>query len=274
MLIRVEHATAYSYSEPLVASTQYLRMTPISGSTQAVESWKLACPGAVTTPWQDQYGNLCHTLTVAEPVSELKIKVCGLVRTRDTNGVVGMAPAELPAGIYLRETPYTVVSPPINDFAQRFESRLKRDAIETLHEIMIGIAEALAYSPGETHVHTTGAEALEQGTGVCQDYAHIFCAVCRTLGVPARYVSGYLTQGEGHDAQAASHGWAEAFVDHLGWIGFDPTNRACATEAYIRTAIGLDYGEASPVRGVRSGGGTETMRVKVSFPTQQQQQAQ
>jgi transglutaminase-like putative cysteine protease len=112
---------------------------------------------------------------------------------------------------------------------------------------------------------------LEQGTGVCQDHAHIFCAVCRTLGVPARYVSGYLTHGAGHEAHASSHAWAEAFVDFLGWIGFDPTNRACATDAYVRTAVGLDYAEAGPVRGVRSGGGTETMRVTVSFPGQQQQ---
>ncbi len=79
-----------------MSSTQYLRMTPLSGRTQAVESWKLTCPGATTTPWQDQYGNLCHTLTVAQPVNELEIKVTGLVRTRDTNGVVGLAPAELP----------------------------------------------------------------------------------------------------------------------------------------------------------------------------------
>jgi transglutaminase-like putative cysteine protease len=271
MLIRVEHATSYSYSEPLLASTQYLRMTPLSGRTQAVESWKLSCPGAMTTPWQDQYGNLCHTLTVAQPVGELEIKVCGLVRTRDTNGVVGTAPSELPAGVYLRETPHTVLSPAIADFAAPFAPKLKRDTIETLHEITLAIADAVAYSPGDTHVHTTGAEALEQGSGVCQDHAHIFCAVCRKLGVPARYVSGYLTHGPGHEAHAASHAWAEAFVDYLGWIGFDPTNRACATEAYIRTATGLDYAEASPIRGVRSGGGVETMTVKVSFPGQQQQ---
>jgi len=272
MLIRVEHATAYSYSEPLLASTQYLRMTPLSGPTQTVESWKLTCPGAVTTPWQDQYGNCCHTLTVAEPVSELEIKVCGLVRTRDTSGVVGMAPSELPASIYLRDTPYTVGSNSIRDFAARFQPKLTTDPVEALHEIMAAIADAVEYRRGETHVHTTGAEALEQGSGVCQDYAHIFCAVCRTLGVPARYVSGYLSHGDGHEAHAASHAWAEAFVDYLGWVSFDPTNRACATDAYIRTAIGLDYAEAGPVRGVRSGGGVETMRVRVSFPSQQQQQ--
>jgi transglutaminase-like putative cysteine protease len=271
MLIRVEHSTAYSYSEPLLASTQYLRMTPLSGRTQAVESWKISCPGAVTTPWQDQYGNLCHTLTVAQPVEELEIRVFGLVRTRDTNGVVGTAPSELPAGIYLRETPHTVVSPSIADFAAPFAAKLKGDAIETLHEIMLAVADKVAYSPGDTHVHTTGAEALEQGSGVCQDHAHIFCAACRSLGVPARYVSGYMTHGAGHEAHAASHAWAEALVEHLGWVGFDPTNRACATEAYIRTATGLDYAEASPIRGVRSGGGVETMRVRVSFPNHQQQ---
>jgi transglutaminase-like putative cysteine protease len=274
MLVWVEHTTAYAYSEPLLTSTQYLRMTPLSGSTQAVETWKLSCLGALMNEWHDQYGNCCHTLTVAQPVNELEIRVCGLVRTRDTNGVVGTAPAELPAGIYLRETPYTAISASISDFARPFEAGVKRDVIETLHEIMMAIADAVEYRKGETHVHTAGAEALEQGSGVCQDHAHIFCAVCRRLGIPARYVSGYLTHGEGHNAHAASHAWAEALVDHLGWVGFDPTNRACATEAYIRTAIGLDYGEASPVRGVRSGGGTETMRVKVSFPTQQQQQAQ
>lgn len=271
MLIRVEHSTAYSYSEPLMASTQYLRMTPLSGRTQAVEGWRLSCPGATTTPWQDQYGNYCHTLTIAEPVDHLEIKVHGLVRTRDTNGIVGLAPSELPAGIYLRETPYTVPSGPINDFAARFHPLLARDTIETVHQIVLGIADAVEYRKGETHVHTTGAEALEQGSGVCQDQAHIFCAVCRVLGIPARYVSGYVTHGMGSEAHAASHAWAEALIEDLGWVGFDPTNRACATEAYIRTAVGLDYAEASPIRGVRSGGGVETMSVRVTFPSQQQQ---
>src|SRR5581483_9538676 len=133
MLIRVEHATAYAYSEPLLASTQYLRMTPLSGPTQAVESWKLSCPGATTTPWQDQYGNSCHTLTIAEPVDRLEIKVCGLVRTRETNGIVGLAPTELPPEIYLRETPYTVASGSVRDFAARFRPALARDTIAGLH---------------------------------------------------------------------------------------------------------------------------------------------
>jgi transglutaminase-like putative cysteine protease len=272
MLIRVEHVTSYEYSEPVLATTQYLRMTPHSGRTQAVESWALTCPGATMNQWEDQYGNACHTLTVAKPVERLDIRINGLVRTRDTSGVVGVASSELLAMLYLRETPYTAVTDEIRKFAGRFRANAKKDRIEALHEIMIGIAEAVTYSPGETHVHTTGAEALEQGSGVCQDHAHVFCAACRVLGIPARYVSGYLTHGFGRAAQAASHAWAEAFVDSLGWVGFDPTNRASPDESYIRTAVGLDYSEAGPVRGVRAGGGVETMSVSVNFPNQQQTQ--
>jgi transglutaminase-like putative cysteine protease len=269
MLVRVEHSTAYTYSKPLVASTQYLRLTPLSGRTQAVESWKVSCPGAVTHQWYDQYGNCCHTLTVAQPVIELIIKVSGLVRTRDTNGVVGHAPAELPLGLYLRETPYTLCSAPIRSYASRFRAKVKGDLIAGLHEIMLAIPDDVTYTKGETHVHTTGAEALEQGRGVCQDHAHIFCAVCRSLGIPARYVSGYLSHEAGHGAHASGHAWADAYVEHLGWVSFDPSNRSGATEAYIRTATGLDYAEAGPIRGVRSGGGSETMTYSVMFPSQQ-----
>ena len=272
MLIRVEHATSYEYSEPLLATTQYLRMTPLSGGTQAVESWALTCPGAAMTQWQDQYGNVCHTLTLPKPVEQLDIRVCGLVRTRDTNGVVGTTSAELPSMLYLRETPYTAVTNSIRDFAGRYSSERSENLIETLHAIMLAVAEQVAYRPGDTDVQTTGAEALEQGSGVCQDQAHVFCAVCRVLGVPARYVSGYLSHGFGIEAHAASHAWAEAFVDSLGWVGFDPTNRMSPNKSYIRTAVGLDYAEASPVRGVRAGGGVETMTVRVSFPSQQQTQ--
>ena len=184
MLIRVEHSTEYVYSKPLIASTQYLRLTPLSGRTQVVESWKVSTPGAVIHQWYDQYGNCCHTLTVAQPVTELAIRVSGLVRTRDTNGVVGVAPAELPLGLYLRETSYTVCSPTIRGYAEKFRRGAERNRIEALHGIMLAIADDVAYTKGETHVHTTGAEALEQGGGVCQDHAHIFCAVCRTLGIP------------------------------------------------------------------------------------------
>jgi transglutaminase-like putative cysteine protease len=274
MLIRVEHTTSYNYSEPVLASTQYLRMTPLSGRTQAVESWRLTVPGASTQEWTDQYGNLCHTLTVNQPVTSLEIRVSGLVRTRNTDGIVGLSQSELPPMLYLRETEYTACTPKLRDYAESFRHAVEKDRIEGLHKIMLQIAEDVAYSPGETHVRTKGAEALEQGRGVCQDHAHIFCTICRHLGVPARYVSGYLGADMEQEGHASSHAWAEALVDRLGWVSFDPTNRSSATEAHIRSAVGLDYAEASPVRGVRSGGGVETMTARVAFPSQEQSQSQ
>ena len=198
MLIRVEHSTEYVYSKPLIASTQYLRLTPLSGRTQVVESWKVCCPGAVIHQWYDQYGNCCHTLTVAQPVTELAIRVSGLVRTRDTNGVVGIAPCRASARpLSARDVLYGVLGRPSAAMPPDSARSADRNRIEALHEIMLAIADDVAYTKGETHVHTTGAEALEQGSGVCQDHAHIFCAVCRSLGIPARYVSGYLSHGRG-----------------------------------------------------------------------------
>ena len=252
MLIRIEHSTSYEYSEPLLATTQYLRMTPLSGRTQAVESWALTCPGASAAVWYDQYGNVCHTLTVVKPVDRLEIRVSGLVRTRDTSGVVGVASPELPLMLYLRETPATVATDAVRDFASRFNGAPDRDRIEVLHEIMLGIADTVSYKPGETHVHTTGSEALEQGSGVCQDHAHIFCAAARSIGIPARYVSGYLMLDDRIE-QTASHAWAEAYVDGLGWVGFDAANGIAPDERYVRVAIGLDYREAAPITGLRQG---------------------
>ncbi|MEM9590651.1 MAG: transglutaminase N-terminal domain-containing protein, partial [Pseudomonadota bacterium] len=151
MLIRIEHSTTYKYTEPLLATTQYLRMTPLSGRTQAVESWSLICPGATATPWQDQYGNACHTLTVNKPVNLLGIRVSGLVRTRDTSGVVGVASPELPVMLYLRHTSATAAVATICDLANASRGKAGRDRIDVLHDIMLRIAEAVVYKPGETH---------------------------------------------------------------------------------------------------------------------------
>ncbi|MBV8971553.1 MAG: transglutaminase family protein, partial [Sphingomonadaceae bacterium] len=116
--------------------------------------------------------------------------------------------------------------------------------------------DAAATGPG-----TDAATAFGQRSGVCQDYAHIFCAAARGMGVPARYVSGHYVRA---DPQPAAHAWAEALVPDLGWVGFDPANGISTTPGHVRVAVGLDYLDAAPVRGARRGGGTETLDVRVS----------
>jgi transglutaminase-like putative cysteine protease len=121
----------------------------------------------------------------------------------------------------------------------------------------------MTFDTVETGTTTTAAEAFTLKRGVCQDLTHIFIAAARHLDIPARYVGGYFHRVDGVTQQDAGHAWAEAYVPSVGWIAFDPTNGICATEAYVRVAVGLDYLGASPVRGARRGGGTESMAVKV-----------
>ena len=114
-----------------------------------------------------------------------------------------------------------------------------------------------------TNSGTSAVEAFGLKRGVCQDYAHIFIACARSGGVPARFVAGHFLRSDGMVNQQAGHAWAEAFVPDLGWVGFDPANAICTTDAHARVAIGLDYLGAAPVRGTRYGGGMETLSVKV-----------
>jgi len=263
MRVIVHHRTEYRYSQPLLQSVQYLRLTPRSGTSQTVNRWKIACPGGDLTEWADHYGNICHTLVIARPTQSVVIEVAGDVRTVDTNGIIPSGTTSLPFEVYLRETDYTRPDRLLGEFVAKYRPAIEKETIAGLHDLMLGVRDAVAYEKNSSTVHTTAAETLAAGRGVCQDHAHLFIAVCRQLGVPARYVSGYLGRGEGTQQTTASHAWAEALVPDLGWVSFDCANGISATEAYVRVAVGLDYADAGPARGVRTGGGAEELDVKV-----------
>ena len=136
---------------------------------------------------------------------------------------------------------------------------------------MNSIRDHVLYQTGTTEALGTAVDAFAGGAGVCQDHAHIFIGCARALGIPARYVSGYLYDGEQQEAFVAGHAWAAAWVDDLGWVSFDTSNRKSATEYHVSIAVGLDYESASPIRGVRSGGdGDEGMEVAVKVSAAQQ----
>jgi transglutaminase-like putative cysteine protease len=132
------------------------------------------------------------------------------------------------------------------------------------------VAGAIAYRPGTTHSHTTAAEALAQGEGVCQDHAQALIACARHAEFPARYVAGYLFSSEDGTPHEASHAWAELHVPGYGWIGFDPANRCCPDERYIRLGSGLDAAEAAPIKGIARGLGAESLSVTVAIQSQAQ----
>ncbi len=132
-----------------------------------------------------------------------------------------------------------------------------------MHALLARVHADIAFDTDPTHSATTAAQAFALRRGVCQDLTHIFIAAARTLGVPARYIGGYFHRADGVVQQEAGHAWAEAHIDGLGWVAFDPANCLCATEAHIRVAAGLDYLGAAPIRGMRYGGNSEALYVVV-----------
>jgi len=191
------------------------------------------------------------------------VTVVGEVETFDTAGVVRGAVERFPNAVYLRTTPLTEPSPELAAFAHDSVSGAGSDGVARLHALMSALNGEIPFDTAPTNASTRAAEAFALGRGVCQDLTHVFIAAARRLGFPARYVSAHLAHADGRELEA-SHAWAEANVADLGWVGFDPTNNVCPTDAYLRVAVGLDYLGAAPVRGSRYGGGTEVLDVKLN----------
>ncbi|MES2817591.1 MAG: transglutaminase family protein [Pseudomonadota bacterium] len=264
MRLSISHDTTYRYENQVYSSIQYLRLTPQQSERQQVLSWQLNLPRPVRAQC-DPYGNILHVLTLDEPHSGIVIGARGEVEIDELSEVEHEAGSPLP---FLRSTRLTQADEHLRAFAQQHcANRQDRSAL-------IGLMEALhqqiAYTPGSTAVDTTAAQAFAGRIGVCQDHTHAFLACARSLGIPARYVSGYLyTEDCDH---LASHAWAEAWLNDA-WYSFDVTNRLARPERHLKLAVGLDYLDACPVRGVRRGGGSEEMQVQVFVaPLRQAQQ--
>lgn len=272
MHLTIDYRTEYRFTSPQQRVIQLLRVTPASHAGQTVVDWSIdvECDARLRSH-VDGFGNKVTMIYVAGPIDHLGIAVWGEVFTEDTAGVVRDAAEPLPPELFLRATPLSTASPAIVALAQR-AARVEPDLLARLHLLNQTIHRRLAFDPGKTQVDTDAASAFAAGHGVCQDFAHIFCAAARAGGAPARYVSGHLFRRDGADQQPAAHAWVEAWVDHLGWVGFDPTNGICADDAYVRVATGLDYAQAAPLSGARTGGGSEVLSVDVRVTMAQSQQ--
>ena len=275
MLIRISHLTSYRYEPAATSVIQILRLTPRNHDGQYITRWRIdLSTDCRLDQHEDAFGNITHVFTAEGPLGELTVNVEGEVETRDTQGIVHGAVERFPPSLYLRETALTTPDDFITEFALSAREAAGGDVLGLLHVILDRLYEEITFDPEPTHVATPAAEAFAIKRGVCQDFAHIFIAAARGLGIPARYVGGYFARSDGVILQEAGHAWAEAYVPELGWIAFDPANGMCATDAHVRGAVGLDYLGASPLRGTRYGGGSEllTVRLQVQQAMQQTQE--
>jgi transglutaminase-like putative cysteine protease len=252
MDLSVRHTTTYHYTSPTTRVALLLRLLPMQFDGQAVSNWDVKVNDQSLTDFSaNSRGDLeAHFQTMA-PQDTIIISASGHVKTEDRHGLVKGLARDVPPAVFLRSTPLTRADDAICALAAK---AVGGDLIARLHALSALVREAVAYRAGVTNAETSAAQSLALGRGVCQDHAHVFCSAARSLGIPARYVVGYYMAGSDEDGLHETHGWAEAYVDTLGWVAFDVTNGVCATEYYVRLCCGMDAHDAAPIRGAVLGG--------------------
>lgn len=271
MRLSIRHTTHYRFAEPVAHGLQRLRLTPKATQGQEIVSWSMTYAGAkLELEYDDQNFNHTTLISVLPESQDVAIICEGVVETRDNAGVMGWHSGHLPLWAFLAQTGRTR---PGKDMRGLIGSvrRSDGDTLAMLHDLSAAITGRVRYETGVTHVHTTAEEAMAEGVGVCQDHAHIFIGAARALDVPARYVSGYLMMDDRVN-QEATHAWAEAHVEGLGWVGFDISNGISPDARYVRVATGRDYSEAAPVTGVSYGAAEQELRVALAVEQQTAEQ--
>lgn len=260
MFLTVSHTTRYTFAGSIAHGLQRLRLKPKTTHGQEVLDWEMDLASArPEAEYDDQHQNHTSLVSIEPGAPEVVVTCRGTVRTMDNNGIIGPHTGHMPLWCFLRPTPLTRAGNAVRALVASVDVD-RSDRLNFLHALAVATAAHVEYVPGATDVGTTAEQALMAGKGVCQDHAHIFISAARLVDIPTRYVGGYLLM-EGQVEQEAGHGWAEAHVDGLGWVGFDVSNGISPDERYIRVATGCDYSEAAPVTGIALGGGETDLHV-------------
>ncbi|HEY7987421.1 MAG TPA: transglutaminase family protein [Methylophilaceae bacterium] len=244
MNLNIEHRACYEFDMPVTYTIQQLHLTPQDGFGQRVKNWDIRVNGNLQS-YADAFGNTTHTLVLDEPHHEVIITAYGEVETG-----IDLPPNDdlFPIEVYLRDTPLTKPDIRIRNFARLFVPASGKVDEVVLTELMHGITDSVACHRACAATHAGPSEALAAGVGSYQDHAHIFIACCRSLGIPGRYVSGYLFTPEG--GKMENHAWADAWLEGTGWHSFDVSNRQRANGIHVRLATGLDDNDACPFKGL------------------------
>ncbi|HET7795082.1 MAG TPA: transglutaminase family protein [Rhizobacter sp.] len=259
MKLTIQHVTHYDYSAPLQYALQSLCLTPQGSAHQTVHDWTVSAPAPLFAQ-RDGFGNTAHTWSLAKRSYGSAVRAGGTVETHASPWLTDDA---VPPQLYLRTTPLTAA-----DDRLRALGRVHlADGVDEGSAMALAraVLQRVRYQAGVTTVSTSAQEAWALGGGVCQDHAHVYIAACRANGVPVRYVSGYFYAPD--EPELASHAWVDVCVEPEAhrWLSIDITHGCLMDERHVRLAVGLDYSACSPIRGVREGGGDESMRVRIDI---------
>jgi transglutaminase-like putative cysteine protease len=278
MPYNIRHFTRYRYSAPIRESIMEARMQPRSDGNQHCSEFRLdVTPRARPTCYHDHLGNVVHHFDIPGEHQELFLLAESVVEVEPLPPLPAALPhrawIEVDAlasdGLFwdlLQASAFVQSTQLLEDLAAALSADRRHDPLTAVLQINQGLYQAFSYVPQSTRVDSTIDDAIAHRRGVCQDFSHIMLALLRRLGIPARYVSGYLYhRKENHDRSEddASHAWVEAYLPGLGWRGFDPTNNLVVGERHIRVAVGRDYADVPPTRGVFKGLAASELGVSV-----------
>lgn len=281
--LRVRHVTTYCYQTPVEKSEHWLHLRPIHDWRQQVVSSRISVlPTVELIEYEDVFGNWASRCMVSGPYQELTLEADSVVDVIDIDPFafakkpinrprfpISWMPWErtmLAPYLLPEELPNSQIRE-IYDYAMSFVQRNNGDIMETLFNINLDFFQNFRYTPGSTHLATSPYEVMVSRQGVCQDFSNLFICMARLLGIPARYVCGYVYTGNAHPTRAgsdASHAWVQIYIPDIGWKGFDPTNGTLPQTDHVRVAVGRHYRDTAPTSGVVYGGAGETMRVDVT----------
>jgi transglutaminase-like putative cysteine protease len=272
MRLAIRHSTHYAFAQPVVHALQRLRLTPKETQGQQILHWDTEYQNAhPELEYDDQHFNTVTLIAVEPGAREVTVTCSGTVETQDNSGVIGQHSGHMPLWSFLAQTPLTRPGPRLRALIREVPGPTAPEArLEYLHALSAHILAQVEYQTGSSGAGTTAEEAVAAARGVCQDHTHIFLGAARAADIPARYVSGYLMLDDRIE-QEASHAWAEAHIDGLGWVGFDISNGISPDPRYVRVATGCDYRDAAPVAGISFGATEQLLTVTVAVEQQEQQ---
>lgn len=269
MLLRVNHETKLSYSAPVSETVFEVRMGPMSDEDQTTLGYRLrVAPSAPVTAYRDGFGNRVDLFNLPTPHKEVVVNATSFVRTHRRPARARLAevawPGERPVAVealeFLGASPLVDEGPELSAFRDSLPEP-SGSVADVAERLMEAVGKRLKYEKQVTTARTRVGEALALGRGVCQDFVHLYLAACRGLGLPARYVSGYICQS----GELATHAWAQVWANsRTGWVDIDPTRAAFAGDDYVVTAVGRDYADVPPNRGLWRGRAEETIAVAVT----------
>jgi transglutaminase-like putative cysteine protease len=262
MRLKIEHTTIFEYDEPVSEAYTEVRLKPQEESGQHCLSFTLSVdPRCEVFQYVDYRGNDVRNFDILPAHERLTVKAASQVVTSKEFMDRYRELTLMERFDYLQPTLYTLLPDVLGKLFLQPAS--PDDKYQFALEIMHAVHHAIQYEKGATDVSTTAERALALGRGVCQDYTHVMLAACRAIDLPARYVSGYLYSPTSHESAHATHAWVDIYLDGRGWVSLDPTHDIPQSEHHVRVAVGRDYSDVTPTRGLYTGTAKEALNVKV-----------